>query len=304
MTQSEKSKIPLQIVNGIRFPSMFKAKTIQEAFDYKPRSDDVIIVTYPKCGTTWMQMVVTQIFRRGRPLEKATDFHVLSPFLETRGDDGVAQMPRPGPIKIHLPYDRMPYSPEAKYIFVIRNPFDACVSMYYHTYSHSWHGSFDEFFEHFMDGEVEFNDYFDHLLSWYPHRNDENVFWTSYEAMKRDLRGVVLNVAGFIGQEHFEAVSGDSNVMDNILKHCEFSYMREMYDEIEESRERERAASTQDEERPKSVRKRERHIRKGIVGGWREYFSEGQYLRMKEKFETRTLGTDIGSCWPDLFQDD
>ena len=28
---------------------------------YQPRRDDIVIATYPKCGTTWMQQIVSSL---------------------------------------------------------------------------------------------------------------------------------------------------------------------------------------------------------------------------------------------------
>jgi hypothetical protein len=29
--------------------------------DYQPRADDIVIATYPKCGTTWTQRIVSML---------------------------------------------------------------------------------------------------------------------------------------------------------------------------------------------------------------------------------------------------
>lgn len=79
-------------------------------------------------------------------------------------------MPRPGIIKTHLPCGRAPWSDNAKYIFVARNPKDCCVSYYHHYKGHDFTGSFDEYFEMFIGGNVNFGDYFDHLMGWYEYR--------------------------------------------------------------------------------------------------------------------------------------
>jgi len=34
-------------------------------FDYVPRPDDIFIVTYPRSGTTWMQMILYQLTTDG-----------------------------------------------------------------------------------------------------------------------------------------------------------------------------------------------------------------------------------------------
>ncbi|KFM74406.1 hypothetical protein X975_18649, partial [Stegodyphus mimosarum] len=184
------NKPKYQILHGIRIPTGFSLKHFTEALHYKPKTDDVFIVTYPKCGTTWMQTIILYIFQKGRELDCQEDFHKLCPFLDVMGTEAISAMPRPGALKTHLPYSLVPYSAAAKYIFVARNPKDCCVSLYYHTISRPGFeygdAEFDDFFELFMDGEVIYNDYFDHLMSWYPHCNERNVYYTTYETMKRN----------------------------------------------------------------------------------------------------------------------
>ncbi|KAG0443395.1 hypothetical protein HPB47_014967 [Ixodes persulcatus] len=99
-------------------------------------------------------------------------------------------MARPGAIKTHMPFQLQPYSKDTKYLYIARNPYDCCVSFFYHTkglprYNFA-DGTFDEFFEMFIEGKVDTGDYFDNLLSWYEHRNDPNVLFLTYEDLKKD----------------------------------------------------------------------------------------------------------------------
>lgn len=82
-------------------------------------------------------------------------------------------MPRPGAFKTHLPFRLVPWSDKAKYIYVTRNPKDTCVSAFHHMKNlpvNGFEGNFDEFFEHFLSGDIDLGDYFDHVLGWYEHR--------------------------------------------------------------------------------------------------------------------------------------
>lgn len=85
----------------------------------------------------------------------------------------IENMKRPRAIKIHLPFHLAPWSANAKYIHVVRNPKDACVSFFYHmkdTPGHGYDGTFDDFFEDYLTEEVDFGGYFDHLMGWYEQR--------------------------------------------------------------------------------------------------------------------------------------
>ncbi|GBN13530.1 hypothetical protein AVEN_160398-1, partial [Araneus ventricosus] len=83
---------------------------------------------------------------------------------------------------------------------------DCCVSFYHHTKNLPVYrfedGEFDVFFELFINGEVEYGDYFDTTLSWWEHRNDPNVLFITYEEIKKDPKNSVLKISGFIGTEY------------------------------------------------------------------------------------------------------
>ncbi|GFV42063.1 sulfotransferase 1C2 [Trichonephila clavipes] len=203
----KKPKIPFyQDVDGFRIPGVFSVEAYKSGLAYKPKPDDLFIVSYPKCGTTWVQNIVACIFRNGKPFQSALEFFTDTPFLQMTGAQAAESMKRPGAIKFHLPYHMTPQSPDAKYIFVARNPKDCCVSFYHHTESIPVYkfeeGEFDDYFELFMNGEVDFGDYFDCVLSWYEHRNDPNVLFLTYEELKKDIKNNVLKIAQFIGPQY------------------------------------------------------------------------------------------------------
>lgn len=286
-------------IKGILFPA-FQPDNIAAALNYKPKPDDVFIVTYPKCGTTWMQNIVLHIFRKGKELDDPKDFHKYSPFIECHGMKSIEDMPRPGAFKTHLPYSHVPYFPDAKYIYVLRNPKDCCVSMYYHTiHGHKAQGhpfaqaTFDHFFELFMSGEVEYNDYFDHLMSWYPHRYDKQVFYTTYEHMKEDSKSVVLKTASFLGQEYIEAIQKDNNILNNILHFSGFDYMKEYLSEAFRGRPKPKNEESEKIKEKITESSDTGHMRKGVIGDWKNHFTKSQNERMDAKFIERVEGTEF-----------
>ncbi|GFT11873.1 sulfotransferase 1C2 [Nephila pilipes] len=224
-------KIPFcQDVNGFRIPGTFTVESYKSALAYKPRPDDLFIVTYPKCGTTWVQSIIACILRSGKPFETALEFFLGNPFLELMGGAAAETMKRPDSIKIHLPFHLTPWSSKAKYIFVARNPKDCCVSFFHHTLSmpgYRFQGEFDDFFELFINGEVDFGDYFDTLLSWYEHRNDPNVLFITYEQLKTDIKTCVLKIAEFIDIQHKEILEKDEKILDDVILHSSLSFMKE-----------------------------------------------------------------------------
>ncbi|XP_013793880.2 sulfotransferase 1C2-like, partial [Limulus polyphemus] len=211
-------------------------------------------------------------------------------------------MIHPGAIKTHLPFHMCPYSPNAKYIYVARNPRDCCVSFYHHTKMfpeyHFQDGSFDDFFEVFINGETEWGDYFDHLLSGYEHRNDPNVCFITYEEMKEDTKAAVLKLAKFLGPQYGDTLESDDEIMMKILDHTSIKFMKRFNEDMKLFYSNIDETNLNGTEVPDGLKYVMEYfkikdlkmphnfelIRKGAVVDWKNYFSPVQSKRLMEKF--------------------
>ena len=112
-------------------------------------------------------------------LTEIYSFNFKVPFVEVElqesgalGAQQLAKLPSPRVIKTHLPAsvwkDNLRKNPNVKIINVIRNPKDTIVS-YYHHYKNDppiglFTGSFNDFFELAIKGQVCWGDIFDHYV--------------------------------------------------------------------------------------------------------------------------------------------
>lgn len=101
---------------------------------YRPRSGDVIIATYPKCGTTWMQQIVGLLIFQSpepRPVGEIAAWvdRRLDPLEEIMHRFEIQTHRRF--LKSHLPFNGMPIYNDVRYIHVARDGRDACLS--YHN---------------------------------------------------------------------------------------------------------------------------------------------------------------------------
>ncbi|KAH7941143.1 hypothetical protein HPB49_010337 [Dermacentor silvarum] len=241
---------------------------------------------------------------------------IQMPFLEAQGAESVEDMKRPGPIKTHMAFRFQPYSKDAKYIYVARNPYDCCVSYFYHTKHmpeyHFEEGTFDQFFDMFVEGKVDFGDYFDHLLSWYDHRNDPNVLFVTYEQLKKDIRAWVLKIADFIGEEFGQKLRSDNSLLENVLQNISVKNMKEtvndsmknLFDNLDTSLGgkvpkwvalMKESIGAEACDKPMTGD----FVRKGVVGDWRNHFSEDQVQRLKKRIQEKTQGSDVMDLWKD-----
>jgi hypothetical protein len=179
--------------------------------DYPPTQHDVLVCAYPRSGTNWMLQMAYQIAFLGQG-----DFehiHDVVPwpdaFLQTIPvtvkDESVAKASPTGlrVIKTHLAWDEIPYSPDARYICVFRDPKDVLVSSYFWARDlvlgpmmptvKSWHTLFLTK-DAFIHGS-----WAAHLHSYWQVRDLENVLLVSFEQMKTDQPAVIHRVADFMG---------------------------------------------------------------------------------------------------------
>ena len=267
----------LHKINGLQLPFFVQQETLDKLKDFQLYPDDVWVVTYPKCGTTWMQQIVRLI--RSNGVQDDMDIDLASPWLEALPiypDVKLENLQQPRVFKSHMTYDLCPCGPPnttpCKYIYVMRNPKDAAVSRYFHKKNLPYYPKcdWDTFWKEFIEGELTFGNYFDHLLSWWPHRDDENVLFMKYEDMKKDLPAAVSQVASFMGAD----ISSD--VIAKIATLTDFKSMK-----------KESTAH-------RSVfTKSGNFFRKGIVGDWKNHLSPEQSAEIDAICAQRLEGTGL-----------
>jgi hypothetical protein len=265
---------PSIIIEGMRFRSdLYDPKVIRSALEYVARANDIFIVTAPKSGTTWMQTIVYGLLNNGRAFDEDLDDYIAhNPYLEMHGPQAVEAMQRPGAIKTHVLFDYLPYHPSAKYICVLRNAKDVCVS--FHRFITSIKGrapsdiTFDELFDSFLAGKTCHADYFDHLLSCWSHKDDTNVLIVLYEDMKKDIRSVINRLASFLNIEMNE------KLLESIVTVSSFDYMKK--------------ARYNEKIVPAHSVATFKFLRKGIVGDWQKVLSNEQSRLLDARFNEKT----------------
>ncbi len=172
------------------------------ALAFRPRPTDVVIATFPKCGTTWLQQIVHGLRTRG-----SMDFEEITlvvPWLELALDLGIdpdaPQAAEPRAFKSHLSWHDVPKG--ARYLSMVRDPKDVLVSLYH--FHEGWRFeagaiSLEDYARDFFLAPERARGYWKHVASWWPQRGRDEVLLLSYESALADVPGTVRRVAGFIG---------------------------------------------------------------------------------------------------------
>uniref|UniRef100_A0A8C5QL79 Sulfotransferase n=1 Tax=Leptobrachium leishanense TaxID=445787 RepID=A0A8C5QL79_9ANUR len=189
--------------NGVLFPSGSTSKKTLDVLQlFEARKDDVVLMTFPKCGTNWtlqlLEDMVHTVFKK--------DPSAMIPILEFGTPEKYEKLKEessPRIIATHLHYDSMPkslFDKEPKKLVVLRNPKDTAVSLF-HFYNNNPrfpnYSSFDSFFPDFLNGNVCFGSYFDHAVAWNEQLDNDNILLMTFEEMKTDLEAAINKIANF-----------------------------------------------------------------------------------------------------------
>jgi hypothetical protein len=194
--------------------------------EFVPRNDDIFLVTYPRSGTTWMQMILYQLTTDGN-----MDFpHIchVSPWFErflamdVMGAEGLENFPSPRIFKTHLSYGWIPKAP-CKYIYVVRDGKDVAVSYYHFYVSHLFfRGGFSDFFDHyFMKGKVQYGLWFRHVSEWLENKDRLELLILRYEDLVKDMEECLHKIISFCGLEI------PAERFPEIMERCRFDFMKQ-----------------------------------------------------------------------------
>lgn len=215
--------LSLRYVHGIASPqSCNEARWNYLDSKIQYHHSDLIISTYPKCGTTWTEQVVLLLLNGGNPdLMDPSHKNVFYPgskllnkiwpeasieqdqIWEIIGGNEFSPItmedfdtaPEPRVIKTHQQASLLlgcgrqcleQLHEGVKTIIVNRNPLDACVSSYYHAFNPFKSGwPFDAWVSVWLEGHITFGSWFDWVKSWHAEvqKHPERALWIHYEDM-------------------------------------------------------------------------------------------------------------------------
>jgi sulfotransferase family protein len=189
---------------------------------YCGSQDDLFIVTYPKSGSTLVQMLVYQLLTDGNLNLPHID--AFCPYLERHVMSmlekgfNLSSMPSPRILKSHLPYSRIPKGP-GRYIYVMRSGLDVVVSYYYHCVRYAnYRAPFEAFVDDFLAGK--YGSWFAHVEGWSKNSARLNVLYVTYEDLRQDFRRTAQRVADFCDVQVAEPDWA------RIVENCSFETMR------------------------------------------------------------------------------
>ena len=213
--------------------------------DFRFRDDDIIIATYAKSGTTWMQQMVAQMLFGGDPDLPVAE---LSPWLDLRVPPKEIKLAEVEAqthrriIKTHLPVDALVFSPKAKYIYIARDGRDVVWSMYNHhvNANANWYAALNDtpgrvgppiepppadirqYWRDWMDKDGHpFWPFWDNIRTWWAIRDLPNVLVVHFNDLKRDMEGEMRRIARFLD------IAIDESRWADIVAYCSFDWMKQ-----------------------------------------------------------------------------
>ncbi|KAK8769897.1 hypothetical protein V5799_013638 [Amblyomma americanum] len=199
---------------------------------------------------------------------------------------------------------------EGKYVYVARNPWDVCVSFYKMASNLSnfdfQDGTFEEFVDVFVNGNFGYGDYFEHVASGYALREEPNVFFITYEELKKDTLEVILRLARFLGERYGNALQEDDKLLEQLLDRSKPEYMRSVVvlnlsdnasPHWEDLVSRTKPTCKEGYEGDKS---RYAFVRTATVGGWKEYFTPELLRRIESRICEAEKSSSFMNLWTDI----
>jgi hypothetical protein len=260
---------------------------------YTPGRQDVFVMTYAKSGTNWMMQIAHQLIYHGKG--EYDHLHDMVPWPDTESMSGFMRKyaiplreathwqtspERKRVIKSHFNWELLPYSREARYITVIRDPKDIFVSNYFFVRDGVLGPSMpslDTWFNLYLsDRFLIGGSWAVNTAGYWAQRHRPNVLIVSFKSMKRDLRGIVRTVARFLD------IRVEDEVIEEVCRRSTFEYMKHHDHQFH--------IGKVIPWRPPGAM-----LRKGLEGGSGELLSPARQRQMDEYFmaELRRLGSDF-----------
>lgn len=271
------------------YMSKYFTENWEDVQNFQARPDDILIATYPKCGTTWISYILDLLyFGKKSDHQTATPIYERVPFLEIsipshpKGKDLADQLTTfPRLIKTHYPVQFVPRSfweQKSRMVYVMRNAKDCAVS-YYHFHRMNYvqpdPGDWNTFLSDYMEGKVVFGSWYDHVKGWWEKKPTySNLLILFFEDLVEDTARELDKLCHFLG------LSPSVEEKERILSSVQFDNMKQNkmanYSTL-----------------PVMDQKVSPFMRKGKVGDWKNLFTVAQNEVFDEDYEKKMKDSTV-----------
>ncbi|KAL7169842.1 hypothetical protein ACSBR2_034807 [Camellia fascicularis] len=289
--------IDLYFYEGHWYPSMFIHGIIPFQQHFKAQDTNLILVTFPKSGTTWLKALAFAIANRNNYLLSespllTTNPHDLVPFLENDvyGTNPILKLedfPGPRVLATHVAHSALPTSikdSDCHVVYLCRNPLDLFISFRHFVAKHL-NTPFDpslieESCNMFCRGVTAHGPFCDHVLEYWKASRErpDKVLFLKYEDMKEDPISHLKMLAKFMSVPFF-VEEESQGVIEEVLKLCSFDTLKDL--EVNKNEKNGRG-------HPYSL-----FFRKGKVGDWANYLTLSMLERMNKLMEEKFAGSGL-----------
>ncbi|XP_064620660.1 sulfotransferase 1C2A-like [Lineus longissimus] len=264
-----------------------------ESLEYAP--DDMIVASYPKSGTTLTQEMV-YLVRHDGDTDKAGNELITKrvPFLEALTADEnclaekLSKMEHPRTFKVHSNVEVMEnavLSQKTRVVYVMRNPKDTLVSLFYFYRINKGLGNFPGTWNQFFDmamadfDNMLFGNMLDHFSGWWSLRHLPNVLITRFEDLVRNPEQEIARIAEFCGKDGMS-----EETIDKITQATRFDTMKKNPKTNYQSSDAMDMSVGQ-------------FMRKGIIGDWKNHFTIAQNETFDRLIQEKLTGTGLEFCY-------
>lgn len=288
-----------QVIDGVqRCPNLTPA-VFRESLTYRAREGDVILSSFPLAGAKWVQYLIQLIFKHGEPIRSYEEFaRGVRSIDHTNAREWKSVLPM-RLFSTRMPLQRDMMNPEAKYVCVVRNPWDSCVSFFHRVTDLSNYrfqdGTFDEFFDSYLEDSFGLQSYIDVVAEGYALKDEPNVFFVTYEELHKDTRAIVLRLSYFLGEQYAGALKGDTSLLEKILEQSTADRMRDVM--VVTMRPKPDGSTVTSKTGYRGDHSRYTMVRSARVGEWKEYMSPHHLRRLEAKLRQAGQKAAFMSLW-------
>ncbi|XP_018412857.1 PREDICTED: sulfotransferase 6B1-like [Nanorana parkeri] len=259
----------------VLYPSTICSKEMFEALEtFEARDDDLMIVTYPKCGTNWVIQILHEMVSIIKNQETVLDQPMIE-FGSPQMLERLKEQPSPRILSTHLNFQMIPksfFEKKTQMLIVIRNPKDAAIS-FFNFYKNMpalpTYESWNLFFNDFIHGNVCYGSYFNYLVEWNNHIDEGNVMAITFEDMKTDFLTQLKKISEFFG------LPLTDEQLCEVERRTSFTSMKQKSEDTH-------------------GKLGDAFFRKGQIGDWKSLFNEEQSKEVDAKFQQHLDKTKLG----------